>query len=311
MAGRARVVFLGNDAWSVPSLEAVAGREDLDLALVVTAPPRPAGRGSRLRPTAVADAGGRLGLELLEADALDDRRTVERLRALSVDLFVVVAFGRILAGDLLRMPRRGAINVHFSLLPRWRGASPVQHAILAGDTHTGVTIMRIDEGLDTGPILRAASVPVEPDEDAGSLGARLAVLGAELLMATIPAVVAGAIDAVPQDGVPSYAPKLTPADRRLDWADPAASIVGRVRAFAPAPGATATWRGHVFKVLRAEVAPSAIGDPGTIVWSPDDVQVCAGSLGVRLIEVAPAGKRRMPAVAWARGARLLSGERLS
>lgn len=310
MAGRARVAFLGNDAWSVPSLEALVGRNDLDLALVITAPPRPAGRGARLRSTPVADAAARLGLALLDADSLGDPQTVEHLRALSADVFVVVAFGRLLAGDLLRMPTRGSINVHLSLLPRWRGASPVQHAILAGDRETGVTVMRIDEGLDTGPILRSTIVPIGPDEDAGALGMRLAGIGAELLADTISDVIAGAVDAVPQAGEPTYAPKLTAADRQLDWETPAATIVRRVRAFAPDPGATTTWRGRVLKVFRAEGAPAVLGPSGTIVSSRDEVRVSAGSGGVRLLDVAPAGRRRMPAVEWARGARFVTGERL-
>ncbi|MGZ4110425.1 MAG: methionyl-tRNA formyltransferase [Actinomycetota bacterium] len=310
MAGRARVAFLGNDAWSVPSLEALAGRNDLDLALVITAPPRPAGRGARLRSTPVADAAVRLGVALLEADPLGDPQTVEHLRALSADVFVVVAFGRLLTGDLLRMPTRGSINVHFSLLPRWRGASPVQHAILTGDRQTGVTIMRMDEGLDTGPILRSEIVAVGSDENAGSLGERLAEIGAELLADTISDVIAGRIDDMPQAGEPTYAPKLTAADRRLDWEAPAASIVRRVRAFAPDPGATATWRGRVLKVFRAESAPAVPGPPGTIASSTDDVRVSSGSGGVRLLDVAPAGRRRMPAVEWARGARFATDERL-
>jgi len=262
-----------------------------------------------MRSTPVADSADRLGLPLLETESIGDRHTVERLRTLSVDLFVVVAFGRMFAGDLLRMPAHGAINVHLSLLPRWRGASPVQHAILAGDIRSGVTIMRMDEGLDTGPIFRTAIVPLESEEDAGSLGARLAIVGAGLLAETIPAVVSGSIRAVPQAGEPTYAPKLTSADRRLDWEDPAASIIRRVRAFAPEPGATTTWRGRVFKVFRAEGAPTAAGVPGTIVSSPNEVRVCTGSRAVRLIDVAPAGRRRMPAVEWARGARLADGER--
>jgi methionyl-tRNA formyltransferase len=305
------VVFLGNDVWSVPSLEAVAGQNELDLALVITASPRPAGRRSPLRSTPVAEEAVRLGLPILEADSVNDGQTVERLRTLSPDLFVVVAFGQLLAGELIRMPVHGSINVHFSQLPRWRGASPVQQAILAGDARTGVTIIRMDEGLDTGPLLRASVLPIEAHEDAGSLGARLATVGAELRAATIPGVVSGDVDAVPQAGDPTYAPKLTPADRRLEWDAPAASIVRRVRAFAPDPGATTTWRGRVLKVLRAEEVSAVSGDPGTIASSREEVRVAAGSGAVRLIEVAPAGRRRMPAVDWARGAHFATDERLA
>ena len=173
-----RIAFLGNDTWSVPSLRALAAADDVDVELVLTNPPRPAGRGSQLTPTAVADAAGALDLPLLEVDRVRDGEGFDALDAMEPDAIVVVAYGEILTPDVLDIPRLGAVNVHFSILPRWRGAAPVARAILEGDEVTGVTVMLMDEGLDTGPVLLTAETPIGEDEDEGSLGARLAELGA-------------------------------------------------------------------------------------------------------------------------------------
>ena len=168
-----RVAFLGNDEWSVPSLRALAATDDVDVELVLTNPPRPAGRGSHLTPTAVAEAAGEMDLPLIEVDRVRDGEGFDALDAREPDAIVVVAYGEILTPDVLDIPRLGAVNVHFSLLPRWRGAAPVQRAILEGDEVTGVTLMLMDEGLDTGPILATVETLIDPEEDAGSLGARL------------------------------------------------------------------------------------------------------------------------------------------
>ena len=165
-----RAVFMGNDAWSVPTLERLARDDGVDVVLVVTNPPRPAGRGSSLTPTPVADAARRLSLPLDETETTRDDRFVAQLRALDPDVSVVVAYGELLAGDVLDAPRLGSVNLHFSLLPRWRGASPVQHAILEGDAVTGITVMRMDEGMDTGPVLARREEAIRSDDDAGSLG---------------------------------------------------------------------------------------------------------------------------------------------
>jgi methionyl-tRNA formyltransferase len=313
-----RVVFLGNDAWSVPTLEALARDELAEVALVVTNPARPAGRGSKLRPTQVATAAEQLGLPLAETESTRNEGFLDRLHAIVPDATVVVAYGELLSPDVLRIARLGSMNLHFSLLPRWRGASPVQHAILAGDAVTGVTVMLMDEGLDTGPVLARAAVPIRSDDDAGSLGARLATVGAEL---TIDVIHRFALDEVvipsPQGGssspasAPSFAPKLQPADRVVDWLQPAQVIVRRIRAFAPDPGATTTWRGEDFKLLHAEEAESHAGDPGTVVEADrNTVTIATGSGAVRLLAVAPAGRRRMSGGDWARGVRDVVGERL-
>jgi methionyl-tRNA formyltransferase len=305
---------MGNDAWSVPTLEALAQAEDVDVVLVVTNPARPAGRGSKLTPTPVADVARRLGLPLAETETTRDEAFLERLRAIAPDATVVVAYGELLSPDVLRAARLGSLNLHFSLLPRWRGASPVQHAILAGDLVTGVTVMLMDEGLDTGPVLVRGEVPIRSDDDSGSLGERLATLGAEMVIEVMHRFAIGeVVTPSPQEGSssPAFAPKLGPADRVVHWRQPAEVIVRRIRAFAPDPGATTTWRGEDFKLLRAEEAGSAQGDPGTVVEADrNSVTIAAGSGAVRLLEVARAGRRRMSGGEWARGVRDVVGERL-
>lgn len=310
MPSASRVVFAGNHAWSVPSLVRVVRDADLEVVSVVTNPPRTAGRGSRTRPTAVADAAVQLGVQLDEVDSIREERTMDRLRALAPDLLLVVAYGELLPADVLSIFRLGAVNLHFSLLPRWRGASPVQHALLHGDRLTGVTVMLIDQGLDTGPVLARVEEPVDPSDDAGSLGGRLAEIGAGVLVESVREWVAGGLVAEPQRGTPTYAPKLTRLDRILDWTAPAADVVNRIRALAPDPGARTTWRGTAMNVLRAEPGDEVTGVPGElVVTEASGVRVKAGSGVVRLLEVAPAGRRRMPASDWARGARPRPGDR--
>ena len=315
-----RVAFLGNDPWSVAPLRALADAPDIEVDLVVTNPPRPAGRGSQLTPTAVADAARTQDLPLLEVDRIRDGAGFDALDALEPDAIVVVAYGEILTPDVLDIPRLGAVNVHFSLLPRWRGAAPVQRAILEGDEGTGVTVMLMDEGMDTGPILATLETPIGPEEDAGSLGARLAELGAPLLVETLRGLDQGVIEPRSQDHTAAtYAPKLLPEERTIDWSQPADAIVRRVRAFAPAPGAVATFRAGRLKVLRAE--PERVGGDvlaampkrAEIRLSEDETPVIHGLGGdaVVLLEVAPAGRRQMTGAEWARGVRIQPGERLT
>ena len=306
-----RVVFLGNDPWSVPALETLAaGPRPI---LVLTRDPRPAGRGSKLRPTAVAECANRLGLPLLEVDTVGSGPGWDALREARADVVAVVAYGEILPTAVLDLPPLGCVNLHFSLLPRWRGATPVRRAILAGDRVTGVTVMVLDEGLDTGPVLRAVDEPILPEDDAGSLGDRLAAIGAVALRDAIAGLAAGDTAAVPQpaDGA-TYAPKLTPEERWIEWREDAEAIGRQVRALAPTPGATTRFRGEAIKVLRGRsLPPQGPADPGRIVGiDADGVVVSAGTGAYRIDEVAPAGRRRMEAGAWARGARFQPGERL-
>lgn len=311
-----RLAFLGNDPWSVPPLEAIAGEPDLEVALVLTNPPRPAGRGTALRPTAVADAARRLRLPLAEVDGVRQGAGFEALLASAPHVLVVVAYGELLTRDVLELAPHGALNLHFSLLPRWRGAAPVQHAILAGDDLTGVTVMRIDEGLDTGPILNQLQEQIRAEDDAGTLGARLAHLGGMLLTGVVRTLPVGAPPGRSQDErLVTWAPRFGPGDRLIDWSADPDTIARRVRALAPEPGATTTFRNAVVKVLGSGVAQDAVDvagrPPGTIVGvEARGVLVAAGGGGVWLSEVAPSGRRRMLAADWARGARFAADERL-
>jgi methionyl-tRNA formyltransferase len=313
-----RVVFLGNDPWSVPALRALAAAEDVEVALVVTNPPRPAGRGSELRPTAVADAATGGELPMLEADGVRTGEGLRALRASAPDAIVVVAYWQILTPEVLAIPELGAVNVHFSVLPRWRGAAPVQRAILEGDEVTGVSVMLMDRGMDTGPILATDETPIGSDEDAGSLGARLAELGAPLLVETLRGLEAGTIEPRPQDpSTATYAPKPAPQERVIDWSEGADAIVRRVRAFAPEPGATTTFRAEPLKVVRAEARPAADGPRASRIRGRLGTDALDGTptvevdaMVVRLLEVAPAGRKRMSGAEWARGARFRPDERI-
>ena len=309
-----RVAFLGNDPWSVPALEAIAAEPDLEPVVIVTNPPKPAGRGSRPTRTAVADLAERIGLPLVEADGIRAGPGYEALLATTADVLVVVAYGHLLSREALELYPRGAINLHFSLLPRWRGAAPVQHALLAGDASTGVTVMRMDEGLDTGPILNQLVEEIRSDDDAGTLGARLAHDGAMLLVGVLRMLPHGGVPARAQDErLATRAPRLGPDDRTIAWTAPADRIIRLVRALAPEPGASTRFRGEPLKVLAAaeDHDPTSAGQPGQIVAADDrGVLVATGSGGIRLVDVAPAGRRRMSAAAWARGARFGPDERL-
>jgi methionyl-tRNA formyltransferase len=311
-----RVVFLGNDRWSVPTLEALDDDDGIDVELVITNPPRPAGRGARLRPTPVAEAARDRGIRLAELEGVRDGPGLALIEESRPDAIVVVAYGQLLPPEVLDVPPLGTLNLHLSLLPRWRGAAPVQRAILEGDDVTGVSVMLLDEGLDTGPVLASLEEPIRSDDDAGSLGDRLARLGSPLLVEQLRALQAGTADPVAQDdAAATFAPKPRPEERVIDWMDAADRIVRRVRAFAPTPGARTTFRNAPLKVLRAAVRDDADGgEPadrlGEIRLAHDGVPVVAASAGsVALLEVAPAGRARMPGADWARGARLEPGER--
>lgn len=316
-----RVAFLGNDTWSVPALRALAAADDVDLELVLTNPPRPAGRGSRLTPTVVADAASDLDLPLLEVARVRDGEGFEALDAMEPDAIVVVAYGEILTPDVLDIPRLGAVNVHFSVLPRWRGAAPVQRAILEGDGVTGVTVMLMDEGLDTGPVLLTVETPIDEEEDAGSLGARLAELGGPLLIDALRGLDDGSLEPRSQEhAVATVAPKLLPDERTIDWTHASEAIVRRVRAFAPEPGAVTTFRQGRLKVLEARdrgAYGQSLSETEPVVGQPritesGGVEVHAGSSTVvELLAVAPAGRKRMSGAEWARGARIQAGEKLT
>jgi len=305
-----RVAFLGNDEWSVPSLGALA-RSRHHVVAVVTAEPKPAGRGNELRPTPVAAETQRLGLPLIQTATV---KTGEGFKALSTsgpDVLAVVAYGELLTPNVLHVPTIAPVNLHFSLLPQLRGAAPVQTALLAGLEKTGVTTMVMDKGLDTGPVILQREERIQPEDDAGALGARLAEIGAALLIETVDMLAAGPVAPRQQDpSLATFAPKFTSEDRVLDWANPARLLVNLVRALAPTPGATTTFRGEGLKVLRAE-AVDATGEPGEVVEvGRDGFVVATTDGGLRPTLVAPAGRRPMAGSDFVNGHRPTVGERL-
>ncbi|MGE5460636.1 MAG: methionyl-tRNA formyltransferase [Solirubrobacterales bacterium] len=306
-----RVAFLGNDAWSVPSLAALARSAHFVVA-VATAEPKPAGRGNELTPTAVADEADRLGLPLIQTSTVKTGPGFKDLSAAVPDVLAVVAYGELLTPNVLHLPTIAPVNLHFSLLPELRGAAPVQTALLAGLERTGVTTMVMDKGLDTGPVILQREEPISPDDDAGTLGARLAEIGAELLVQTIDMLAAGPVAPKPQDpSLATLAPKFGPADRVLDWTNPAALLVNLVRALAPEPAATTTFRQEGLKVFRAEAVGGIEGEPGRIVEvAKEGVVVATAEGGFLPLVVAPAGKRAMSVRDFVNGHRPEIGERL-
>lgn len=305
-----RVVFLGNDPWSVPSLEAVAGSSH-DLVLVVTRDPRPAGRGGELRPTRVAEAAQRLGLPLAEVETVKEDPGLAFLTEAAPDVLVLVAYGEILPPRILELPKIAPVNVHFSLLPALRGADPVRRAILEGLDVTGVTTIKMDEGLDTGPILLQVEERILAGENAGSLGGRLALLGGRLLVETLDRLAAGNVEERSQDhSLATLAPKLRSEDEWIDWAQDAAAISRLVRALAPTPGVRTRFRGKVLKVLEAKEADGD-GPPGTLLDPAGGYPVvAAGAKAVLLEQVLPEGRTLMTGAEFARGYRPQPGDRL-
>jgi methionyl-tRNA formyltransferase len=292
-----RVVYFGTPDDAVAPLRALidSGHE---VALVVTQPDRRRGRGNAIAPSPVKAAALELGLAVRTPERA--RELVDELAALGADAAVVVAFGQLLPASVLATTRLGFLNLHFSLLPRWRGAAPVERAILAGDTETGVCVMALDEGMDTGPVYRSVSTPIEPDETAGELRTRLVALGTPLLVETVDHL--ADLTPTPQTGDPTHAAKLDVDEFRLDWTRPAEELGRIVRAGNPRPGAWAEVDGRRLKVLRAAVEPDAEerGAPGTV---HSDGSVATGAGALRLVEVQPAGKGAMPADAWLTGRR--------
>ncbi len=304
-----RLAFMGSPEFALPSLRALeaAGHE---IAAVYAQPPRPAGRGHKERPCPVQAYAERRGWALRTPKTLKDGSESQAFAALGLDAAVVVAYGLILPAAVLAAPRLGCVNLHASLLPRWRGAAPIQRAILAGDAETGVTIMAVDEGLDTGPILLREAVPIAATATAADLHDRLAELGARLMVAALDGLAAGRLEARPQpaEGV-TYAAKLKRGEGHLDWRRPATELECAVRAFNPWPGAFFEAGGERVKVLAAEVAAGAPGaEPGLLL--DDRLTVACEKDALRLTRVQRAGKAAMDAQALLRGFPVAVGTRL-
>jgi methionyl-tRNA formyltransferase len=304
------VAFLGNDQWSVPSLTALH-RSIHDVVLVVTAAPKPAGRGNVSRPTPVATAALGLGLPVAEVETVKTGPGFKELARSAPDVLAVVAYGELLPPNVLHVPRIAAVNLHFSMLPELRGASPVQTALLLGLEQTGVTTIAMDRGLDTGPIIAQRRVPISPEDDAGTLGARLASIGADVLVESVDMLSAGPVAPRPQEhALATFAPRFGPEDRVLDWSNAASVLVNLVRALAPEPAATTMFRGQPLKVFRAD-AVAAAGERGEVVdVTPQGVVVGTSEGGLRLLDVAPAGRKRMTGSDFVNGFRPELGERL-
>ncbi len=313
MAGPPRLAFAGTPDFAVPALEALVGAGCPPLR-VLTQPDRPAGRGRRLRRSAVKVAAERHVLPVMQPQRLD-RSVCDELAALDLDALVVVAYGLLLPPAVLALPRRGCINIHASLLPRWRGAAPIQRAMLAGDVDTGVCLMRMDSGLDTGPVLARGATPIHDHDTAGTLHDRLAGIGAGLLLRWLPAILEGRIEPQPQvEARATHAPKLSKSEARIDWCRDACALRRQVAAFNPWPVAETCWRDGTLRIWRAEVAGSAPAGadlPGRVVAAGrDGIVVQCGRGRLRILELQPAGARRMTAETFLNGRALVAGDRL-
>ena len=311
-----RVLFMGTPDFAVPSLRALTEQANAGLAVagVVTRPDKPVGRKQRVVFSPVKQFALEHEIPVYQPGPLRRPEALSLLRDLAPDLIVVAAFGPILPPDVLALPPHGCLNVHASLLPRWRGASPINAAILAGDAEAGVTIMLMDAGLDTGPALARRAIPIGADETAGELSDRLALLGAELLVETLPRWLAGVITPEPQDELRATMTRLLQkSDGLLDWQRPADELARQVRAYTPWPGAFTTWEGHTLKILRVRAIPFETDlPPGTCFASAGDASmavICGqGALALEVIQLE--GKRAMPSAEVVRGHPALASARL-
>jgi methionyl-tRNA formyltransferase len=297
-----RIVFGGTPDVAIPSLDALADSRH-ELAAVVTRPDAPSGRGKRLTASPVAQRATELGIEVLKPQRPRDEEFVTRLAQIAPECCPVVAYGALLPQRVLDIPRHGWVNLHFSLLPAWRGAAPVQHAILAGDQMTGATTFQIVLELDAGPIFATVTEPIRPDDTAGDLLHRLSLNGARLLVDTLDGIEDGTLMPTPQpetDAQVSYASKINVEDARIDWTQPAEVVDRLVRACAPAPGAWTTFRGERFKINSAHIS-DAVLPPGVMEISKRSVRVGTGTRALQLGEVQAQGKKPMTAADWARG----------
>lgn len=306
-----RAIFFGTPELAVPSLEALV--DIAEVVRVICQPDRPAGRGMKLRSPPVKERALELGLSVEQPTKVKTAEFAASLRALEADVALVVAYGRILPKAVLEAPKRGCVNVHASLLPRWRGAGPIQWAIVHGDSETGVCLMQMDEGMDTGPVIACERTPIDPDETAAELGARLARMGAALVRDKLPDYVAGRITPTPQDpAAATMAPILTKEDGRIDWTAPARRVHDRVRGMSPWPGAFTELRGQRVKVHKTEVRSEggAAGEPGMILRAaPSGIEVACGEGVLAILELQLEGRKRMSAAAHLAGHEWLPGMR--
>jgi methionyl-tRNA formyltransferase len=303
-----RIVFFGSPDFALPSLEALAAAGH-EVVLVVSQPAKPVGRSASPADPPVARRAREMGLPVFQPPTLKDEGALARLAEPGADLFVVVAYGKILAPRVLDLPRLGCVNVHGSVLPRWRGASPVQAALLAGDAETGVSIMRMEAGMDTGPVWAVSRTPIAEGEDAGTLSARLAGDGAALLVGTLPRIAGGGVAAPQDEALATLCPKIRREDGQADFSRPAADLVRRLRAFTPWPGLFAFRGGRRVKLLEAREAASRAGAaPGEVLASGERIVIACGEGALSLARLQAEGKKPLDAGTFSRGERVLAGE---
>jgi methionyl-tRNA formyltransferase len=306
-----RLLFLGSGRFAVPSLEALADAGH-ELLAVVTQPDKEQGRGRELAAPPVKPVALARGLPVLQPRRVREPEAIALLRGLGAELHVVVAYGQILPKAALEIPGRGSVNVHASLLPRYRGAAPIQWAIANGEAETGVTTMLLDEGMDTGPTLLSRREPIQRDDTTATLEPRLARLGSRLLLETIDALAAGTLVPTPQDAArATSAPLLKKEDGVVRWSDEAPAIERKVRAFQPWPGATARLQGRSLRILASRVEAGPAAEPGTLLDVGADglLVACGAASALRLLQLQPESRRPMPAAAFAAGARIRPGLR--
>ncbi|MEU9894447.1 methionyl-tRNA formyltransferase [Streptomyces phaeochromogenes] len=305
-----KLVFAGTPEVAVPALDALIASGRHEVAAVVTRPDAPAGRGRRLVASPVAERAEEAGIEVLKPVKPRDEAFLARLREIAPDCCPVVAYGALLPRVALDIPAQGWVNLHFSLLPAWRGAAPVQHAVMAGDEITGASTFLIEEGLDSGPVYGTVTEEVRPTDTSGDLLTRLAFAGAGLLAATMDGIEDGTLKAVPQPGEGvTLAPKISVEDAHVDWAAPALRVDRVVRGCTPAPGAWTVFRGERLKLIQVALAPERTDlAPGALGVGKNNVYVGTGSCAVELLWVQAQGKKPMRAADWARGVRIGSGE---
>ncbi|MGW8358930.1 methionyl-tRNA formyltransferase [Streptomyces wedmorensis] len=307
-----KLVFAGTPEVAVPALDALLASGRHEVAAVVTRPDAPAGRGRRLVASPVAQRAEEAGIEVLKPARPRDEEFLARLREIAPDCCPVVAYGALLPKVALDIPARGWVNLHFSLLPAWRGAAPVQHSLMSGDEVTGASTFLIEEGLDSGPVYGVVTEDIRPTDTSGDLLTRLAFAGAGLLAATMDGIEDGALHAVPQpvEGI-TLAPKIQVEDAHVDFAAPAMRVDRVVRGCTPAPGAWTVFRGERLKLIQVAPLPDRTDlAPGELSVGKNNVYAGTGSHAVELLWVQPQGKKPMKAADWARGVRIAAGERL-
>ena len=311
MKKKLKVVFMGTPEFAVPSLKALK-EAGYDIPLVITQPDRPAGRGKKLRPPPVKVLAESLGIPVYQPEKIKENiEFLETLREINPDLIVVVAYGKILPDAILNLPKFGCINVHASLLPEYRGASPIQSVLLDGKEETGVTIMKISPELDAGDIISQRKVKIEESDNAQTLHDKLAKVGAELLVETIPGYISGKIIPVPQDhSKATYCKPVTKEMGRIDWKLPAKKIFNMVRAFTPWPSAYAEFKGKRVKIMAAETV-NFQGKPGEVVKADKELIVTTGEGALRIKRIRPEGRKEITGEEFIRGYRVKVGDRFS